>query len=434
MMAMALLVCLVTASPGRVVVMPLEVHGAKEEAAALVQVERSLEESLRRLLPDTVVAYRDLMATAGVAMRQQMAGCDDSSCLTQLAEDLQADGVVAVRVQKVGRNYLLDAVLMDKRTGQTRRGTTQAQGVTTLLDGVEDVARALARNARYSLEDPLLADRLGTNAAGITALRTRTLAHPEDSVTANWTAVLLEHNRPRPWLALAQGGALVAAAGALLAAVLIITPALGASFAAGLYTGMIGPAFYANSTAPSQDTATDDAALQRSYPLPLVIMVAPVAAGLVLALVLVTSGVFAVAWSVPALLARSKRIAVRPAACCRDDELLAQAEQPTLQEKLGGRLGIVGALLLMMAPVVTPFASILGMGCCLVLLRQMGPPGSFSLGPAVNTWAPLHFVLGTVVALGSLGAVLLTGLGLGGMATLVTAALVATEGTPVVDG
>lgn len=417
--------------PGRAVVLPVKLEVPTELGAPLAQVERSFVEALRRLLPESLVTYRELEESAGREVARQLEGCTDSSCLTDLADALQAAVVITARVRAVADSLVMEAVLMDRRTAAVRRGEATARGVGSLLQAVPDVARALARGAAYSLEDPTLATRLGTDAAGLAALRARMQAHPDESVTRAWTAVLLDRNTRPARASVLQGATLVAAAGMLGLTTVTLAPWVALSMAATFYSGPLGGAYYQARTNPTPEGA--DADINRSYPFPWLATLAVGAVGvtglLTLAAVLVSGG----AWLVTTVRARLRHVKVDAQGCCRDDRVLRRAEVPGVAEQLGTRLGAAGAIGLAVPPAVAVVLAAGLVGVTLYGMVVVGPPESVPFGPATTMPAQYHVLLSGLVSLGAMYGGMALGLLAAAAGALVAVGLVMQEGNRVVD-
>lgn len=417
----------------RVVLMPLGLYVPAELNDPMRQVERTLEDAFKRHLPSRVVTYRELMDTVAELASSQLAGCDDTACLSGLADALQADVVVASRVQALRGALTLDATLMDRRGATSRRASVQAPGVEALLQGTEDLARALAVGSVHSLKDPLLGQRLGTSAAGVEALKSHMLASPTRSLTDAWTRVVLDHNQRPGALALAQGAGLLVVSALLGLSTVVLAPLLGLSAAATFYSGALGVPYYFNNTNVDPNATAPEADVNGRFPFPLLALAAPAALA---ALTAVASGLaLAVvgAWATTEIRGRLRRVPVAVNGCCRNEKELRDAEQPSGLEQWGSRMAAVGAVGIALSPALGLLVATMALAVCLRVFLSVGPPNAVQWGPSIMLAAPWHLAASFLVSLLTPFFALVVGLGLGlGIAGL-SILMVSQEGSRILD-
>lgn len=341
-MLAALLVALQTPAPAaRCVVMPVRVpEGASTELKdAANGLELALADALRRHAGFHVLTRAEITAMVGKAAREQLVGCDSTSCVAEIADALGADLLATAQLDRLDGLWNLQASLVERKSAQAvQRAGVRARDVQALFASIEDVARRLATGSDVTLDDPRLQSRLATDAAGMDALRAAQRARPGEALTALWTDSVIAHNAESDRMALAEGG-LFALSGVALVG-------LGIS---------VGLGFFAQLVATSRPEGEAPMA-RRAYPVLLVpmllVMSAPwlaMAAG---------AGVGALTAGVVDWMDRG-RLRVGRHGCCRDEARIREAESPGFGRTVAPYLATAAAFAAMTLPVpvlVVPYA------------------------------------------------------------------------------
>lgn len=130
-------------------ILVLDLLGGSMEPTLRQTLTGVLTSEVRNLAPAAeVVSSEDVRTLLGVEAQKQLLGCDEDSCLTEIAGSLGADRIVAGSVGQVGDAYALTLRLLDPgRAGLVRSVTRETtEGKTALLD--------LVRSAAVDLLDP----------------------------------------------------------------------------------------------------------------------------------------------------------------------------------------------------------------------------------------------------------------------------------------
>lgn len=128
----------------KVLVLPIE-------AGSLTTEERGLfDSSLARALSAQerldVLSHEDLARALEVEAQRTALGCDDASCLAEVAGAMGADHVVYGRITQLGKNLVLQLNLFDAgRARSVERVQTKAAGLEALLEQLDATATDLVR-------------------------------------------------------------------------------------------------------------------------------------------------------------------------------------------------------------------------------------------------------------------------------------------------
>ena len=106
------------------VVLRLEPKGGLEPATVGLFSDALVGE-LRKNAGLSVMAGSDVEAVLGVERQQQLAGCTDASCLTELAGALGADRVVHGSVGRVGESLVVNLTAVDPKSGRAVASVSQ---------------------------------------------------------------------------------------------------------------------------------------------------------------------------------------------------------------------------------------------------------------------------------------------------------------------
>lgn len=101
----------------KLVVVQLQPRGGVEPATVALFTD-SLVGELRRTPGVSVMTDADVAAVVGVERQRQLAGCDDASCLTEIAGALGVDRVVHGSVGRVGGSLVVNLTSIDPRSGR----------------------------------------------------------------------------------------------------------------------------------------------------------------------------------------------------------------------------------------------------------------------------------------------------------------------------
>lgn len=330
----------------RAVVAPLKLgpSASSEATAARDLVEHALSQALARHATFQLLTPSDVAAMLGRAAQQQLSGCDAESCVAEIADALNADLLVSGNFTVTPGLWTLQVSLIERRTAVVlHRAAARSRDLQSLLASVDVVARQLCGAGAVDIKDPNLVARLGTTQAAARELALAAQKTPNQDATAVWTNLILSHNRESTWLALAQGALLLVSGVSFLAAV-VLNAAL-------VFT--VGRLPTLPSGGPTWAYASS-----MLFSLPLFLLSAGT-----LGAALVLLGVDA---------ANPGRVPVDRQGCCRDEQLLRDAEEPTLLDRLGAVLAAGGTLLGAGAPAA---GGILFMG--LVWGSALGRGGDF---------------------------------------------------------
>ncbi len=340
------------ARPQRAVVAPLRLgpHPSPDATGARDLVEHTLADALARHATFQLLTRNDVSALLGKAAQEQLSGCDAESCLAEVADALDADVLVAGSFTVTPGLWNLQVSLIQRRTAAVvRRAGVRSRTLESLLASVDLVARQLCGGGAVDLKDPNLVARLGTTPQGARELEAATQRAPHQDATRTWSDVIISHNRESRTLALAQGGLLLVSGVSFLLAV-VINAAL----------------VYAVGRLPRLPDGGPPLAYASSMLVPLPLLLVSVAA-LVTALVLLTVDS-----------TNPGRLLVDRRGCCRDEELIRDAQEPGALDRLGPVMAATGTLLGAGAPAA---GGLIFMGLVVVLsIARAGetlPPETF---------------------------------------------------------
>jgi hypothetical protein len=305
--------------PPRAVVAPLRLgpDASSDATGARDLVEHTLADALARHATFQLLTRADVAALLGKAAQQQLSGCDAEGCLAEVADALDADLLVAGSFTVTPGLWNLQVSLIQRRTAAVvRRAGVRSRTLESLLASVDLVARQLCGSGAVDLKDPNLVARLGTTPQGARELEAAAQHNPQQDATRTWSDVIIGHNRESRTLALAQGGLLLVSGLSFLLAV-VINAAL----------------VYAVGRLPTLPDGGPTVAYASSMVVPLPLLLVSVAAlGGVLVLLTVDS-------------ANPGRLQVDRKGCCRDEELIRDAQEPGVLDRLGPVLAATGTLL-----------------------------------------------------------------------------------------
>jgi len=362
---------------------------------------RALARALTRLTSLSVLTTREVEARLGQVMAQQLNGCDADSCAADVANALGVDLIIQGRLDQAGGLWLLQLSVLRRATAAVEfRRQLRARSADGLLDSLDPLVREMFGGGVLMLQDPGLANRLGTNAAGVERLKAS--MGPHEDANAAWTRTIIEANKESDALALTEG-ALLGLTGLVL---LLATPVVGTVAVAAAYTQLQDNPVYLN---PAQTNLTGPYVLTYFY-----IATQLLFAGLGV-LVLLPAGLALVLGVVDWL--DLGRIPVARDGCCRDEEALRAASAPGWGRKVAPYLaaaGGVGTLLFTMGNVLVAFVA----GIFLYPFLQGGPhlPG---VSLDITTWTAAYFGMVALGTLGQVGLILLAGGALAGALLLI---------------
>jgi hypothetical protein len=104
-------------------VMPLVDRGVGKELAALIS-DTILQET-HKLDGPRVIGMNEVQEILGLEAQKQMLGCNESSCMAELAGALGAEKVLTGWVGKVGESWLINLTVIDSRTTQVEAQATE---------------------------------------------------------------------------------------------------------------------------------------------------------------------------------------------------------------------------------------------------------------------------------------------------------------------
>lgn len=383
------------APPGqRALVLPVRVppEGAGDLRDAAPGIERVFKNALGAHAQFSLLTHDEVTGLLARVSQDQLSGCDQDSCMAELADLLDVDLVVTSALNRVAGVWILDVGLLDRRAARTvRRASTRAASLPLLLTSLEVLARQLAGGSSLSGGDPRLQERLGTNAAGVGKLRRRLAANPDADLSRTWTDLVIENNRESRHLAMAEGSILLAAglAGAVLvplqaaAVITLVMASMLEMFAASRHDENPNP---------------------RGLQVPALFAAAPFVFGPVLAVVgLLSLGTLAALAIIDRL--DLGRIAVARAGCCRDAERIAAAERPDVPMRLAPLLAGTGGALAVGTQLGTLVAYTLTSGVGLVIFTVLiiaiasGTIDRVPMGPTITVPVQDPIMLVSVVSL-----------------------------------
>jgi hypothetical protein len=144
---------LAAAPPKKIAVMDLEASGVEPSLAQAVSL--SIPTDVRGRLPGTqVISKDDVASMLGLERTQQMLGCTDARCATEVGGAVGADELVSGRIGKVGDTYVLELKRIDVRGGKVLgssarliRGQQDAlvEATSGMLDELFPGTRSLSR-------------------------------------------------------------------------------------------------------------------------------------------------------------------------------------------------------------------------------------------------------------------------------------------------
>ena len=157
MLAIAVLVTL-AAAPVKVAVPGLNV--VKLEAGEGQLYEELLAQKLRENGLE-VVSARDITQVLGFERQKQLLGCEDASCIAELAGSLGADALVVGDVGKLDKLYVLNLKVLSASDGKTlSQLSTQVDEASKMPAALERAAKELVGQLAVALKRPELGVRV----------------------------------------------------------------------------------------------------------------------------------------------------------------------------------------------------------------------------------------------------------------------------------
>lgn len=144
---LSLALLLSVASPQRVLVLPLERTESVSDETARAVSDLLVAQIARRKRYE-VLSADDIKRLAALGADKQAAGCDDTSCLAELAGAMSADQVIFGRVSVLGDRTVLNLSLFDAASAKA------TNRVSRTFDSLDDLEGALPK-----LVDELMADK-----------------------------------------------------------------------------------------------------------------------------------------------------------------------------------------------------------------------------------------------------------------------------------
>ncbi|MBI5494689.1 MAG: hypothetical protein HY904_06635 [Deltaproteobacteria bacterium] len=399
-----------------VLVLPLTLdEGTSDDVARVAEtVERGLARAIERQGTTTVVRSREIRERIGEAAAKQMTGCDELSCLAELAGSLGVDRILQTRLRMRPGVWELRVSVLDRlKADVTLRRELSARSVDALLASLDTLAREVAGGTALVADDPKLAERLGTDAEGADRLR-KALAGGAANPVQAWTDEVIRANAESEGLAMAEG-ALIGVGGA---AVLATFPLFVVAAVLSSYSTMGSAPPWAGGQMGTHDT----------YTFPVLLVVAQIVSmGTLLA------GVPFIAAGVLLLVVDRLdlgRIRVAREGCCRDEPRIRAAAKPGWGRRAAPIVAVVGGAMGLFVPLV----GFLGTTVIALIATPLYAAGAIPIiatpGPAVDegTWGALYIALMVVSGLSTLGL-----LGLGATAAALGTILTVSEYSPLVD-
>jgi hypothetical protein len=404
------------AAPGKkALVLPTRVPAetSEEVRGAVAGVEQALWAALQRH-SDWQMADQSLLETlTREAATAQLMGCDDTSCLVQLAEAVSVDALVVSRLSRQEGVWDYQVSLVERQEGRAaRRSWVKARSLDALLASVDSAARELAKGSQMALSDPDLPRRLGTTPDVVKALREEAGDRP---LTEAWTAYILSHNTESDALALAQGALVMLSGASLLLTTVLFTPVVIMSNQL-IYD--VGPRNYVR-----PDNVESSNGL---YPLPYMLVPWFAAMGLTVVVSWVPLLLAGVLAAVDALDLGRKPVSRE--GCCRDEEAVRDAANPGLGRKVAPFLAAVGAGLAFFTLTGSICGAMLWSGPAANMVKAVP---ALRMGLAVPEMPHRVSVASLVLVLGALGMVVPMVAGF--TSFVATMGLAATAHRPVVD-
>lgn len=407
----------------RALVLPVALPaGAPTDLARAVPgVEAAFRLALQRHGGFELVGQAELAALLEQAAQDQRAGCDTDVCLARIGETMDAAFVVSAHVELAGGLWIFRAALLDRRSAMAaRRTVVRARSLQGLFASLDNAARQLCLGSALSVEDPHLHERLGTTREVAADLRARVRARPETDVVQAWTDLVMERNqeRPSPALGVAAGVALAALAVALGACMtpLVLDPLLMAM----------------NRQKPTYrgEQRADPVHPDGTYDFPWLLY------GIYLAatpptMAVVSGGLLLALGSAAVDALDVGRIPVAREGCCRDEDRIRRAAEPSWLHRTAVVVsGVSAAVTLVAVPVAGVLASMGVQQALGLAFRGNVPWGSGPTAPVTRqTWIGITAV-GAFVSVGGLLGSLVA---VGAVAVAATLGLAASERGPLVD-
>ena len=167
---------------------------------AIGGVKKNLAASLSPLLVDTlarregmsVISQSDVRALLRLESDKQALGCDDASCMSDIAGSLGAELLAASTIGKVGRGYVVSVHLIDVATGKvlSRASARVKGGESSAAEAVETAVHELFRKPLpETAQGPASLSRRGFRAA-LAGLQTAALGDGGDAHASRKRVIL----------------------------------------------------------------------------------------------------------------------------------------------------------------------------------------------------------------------------------------------------
>lgn len=371
----------------RAVMLPVRLpdDAGPELVSAAAGVERALVDALGRHASFRVMTRSEIAALAGTAQREQLMGCDAEGCIAEIADALGAEFVIAAQMDHTDNAWNLRASLLDRLQAQAvRRAQVSARSLNALISSMDTIARQLAGGSTAALEDPRLAERLGTTPEEATAFA-RSVPQGVDVSTA-WTDHIVERNGESEIFPLVESGLLLAIAGLFVFHTLATIPA-------NYFFQTIEIANAPPVATSLRDPRNPDGTY--NYPVGLMLLTYGPVPLLVVAVTLL-AGAFVVTSFVDWL--DLGRVPVKREGCCRDERRIRAAEKPGLGRRLAPYIAAAAGGLVAATPVVG-FIATIPLGIIVTAFIISGtpiPPGPTVAVPPV-TYVATSMVLQLVL-------------------------------------
>ncbi|MEW5853115.1 MAG: hypothetical protein AB2A00_30305 [Myxococcota bacterium] len=368
----------------RAVVLPLRTpaSASPDVVNAAAGVERAFTDALSRHAAFHVLSRQEIVGIVGKAAQDQLMGCDAESCVAEVADALGAELVVVSTMDASGGMWNMQASILDRRSAKSlRRGSIKARGLDNLLASLDQLARTLASGGRVAVDDPRLQERLGTDAAGMEALKQRLATTKDPDLTEVWTQVIIDQNAESEVHAVLQGLGILMAGLTVMAGMTVMTV---------LSTFTSSAEFYLFAPAATKLLEDKNVNPDGTYNYPVIFPLVPY-------LALIPMAVGVVGWLAFSLVvtlvdnADLGRIRVSKSGCCRDEERIRGAERPGLGRRLAPYIAAFGVVATLVSPLVGVLAA---MPFSYVALAVINVVPRSAWGPTVavsrETWDNVH--------------------------------------------
>ncbi|HEY1099207.1 MAG TPA: hypothetical protein VGF99_09765 [Myxococcota bacterium] len=129
------------AAAAKVIVFPPTANAALTKDEAVV-IADAVAAATSRAGHD-VITQQQIQAVLGLEGMRQLAGCDDSSCLSDLSDSLGAESILTVAVGTIGQSVIVTLKRTDTKGGNNRIGDRRFKKGKDAVDGILDALPTL---------------------------------------------------------------------------------------------------------------------------------------------------------------------------------------------------------------------------------------------------------------------------------------------------